>query len=198
LELSTITILKELLWALNTSVDLLLGNKVINPGTGLALESETVDVETKSFRASTMFNTGVVEIVVGARGLETKTRNLSPLGRLPELELELPQELNTAAVIRSAQAAKAFFKTEAPNRLGDGELDARSGIITERSRALRRKKLLVYLTTVEDSASARDADRAILARGEHRCQSRCVISVDASKAMTTTQTSGITHAHKII
>ena len=132
-ELSTMTILKALLWALNKSVDLLLGNKLINPGTGLALETEIVEVESKSFSALTIFNTGDVEIVDGCSGLETKTRNFRPLGRLPGLEFELPQELNTAAAISSTKAAaKAFFKTEAPKKVGDGELDARSRIITFR------------------------------------------------------------------
>jgi hypothetical protein len=132
LELSTTAILKELLCALKTSVDLLFGNKVMNPGTGLTLETEMADVESTSFMASMMFNTGAVEVIVGASGLETKTRNLSPLATLLELELEVPQEGNEAAAIRTAPtAAKAFFKTEAPRKIGDGELDARRRIIAE-------------------------------------------------------------------
>jgi hypothetical protein len=157
LELSTTAILKELLCALNTSVDLLLGNKVINPGTGLTLETETVDVESTSFVASMMFNTGAVEIIAGDSGLETKTRNLSPLAALPELELEVPQEVNEAVAIRTAQTgAKAFFKTEAPKRIGDGELDARSADYNRvRRKLLGRHHILTLEPASPDGCKSR-------------------------------------------
>jgi hypothetical protein len=69
----------ELLEELNTRVDRLFGNSTIKPGRSLKLEREMEEGETRSSVASTIFRTGEAVVPNGARGFETKARNVSPL-----------------------------------------------------------------------------------------------------------------------
>src|SRR5215470_17460979 len=84
-----------------------------------------------SFSASTMLRTGKVPGVDGCRGLETKALNFSPLLVTELLPLELLQENNTRLAAKRLKKDNPFFKREAPRRMKDRGLDARSGIIAE-------------------------------------------------------------------
>src|SRR5579872_3366564 len=129
------TTVTELPVGLNTRVNFRLEETAISPGCGLSPATETTERESTSRKASTMFNTGrFVPVPVGNRGLETKTRNLRPLGLcvLAEEFLLEPQEIMlTLATTSTKMLTKILFKRGTPKSMKDRDLDARKRIITE-------------------------------------------------------------------